>query len=87
MITKETPLTYTDNYSTTENAKLKLKENPEKWKSNEDGIALSEEDSIILIKNSVTIDIEVAVEFVSKNSNAYIIGQITPGNSPKVILS
>ena len=30
----------------TENAKLELKENPEKWKSNEDGIALSEEDPL-----------------------------------------
>ena len=65
-------------------AKDKFQENPEKWKYNEDGIALSEQDSITLIKNSVIIDVWIAAEFISKNFDAYVIGQITPGITPNL---
>lgn len=65
-------------------AERRLEDSPHKWSTTEDGVKLSKEDAITLIKTSVIIDIWSTTKFIVKNKKAFIIGQIgaakTSGN-------
>ncbi len=63
---------------TNEEALKKLEENPQKWKTTEEGIVLSDEDALIMIKTSVMIDIWSTIDFHVLNKDAFIIGSIEP---------
>lgn len=57
-------------------AQEKLNENPDKWRRVEDGIILSEEDALILIKTSVIMQIWSTVDFSILDAEEYIVGNI-----------
>lgn len=58
-------------------AQAKLEENPSKWKMTEDGIELSDEDALTLIKTSVIMEIWSVVDFVVLDKDAYGLGVLT----------
>jgi hypothetical protein len=59
-------------------AQKKFEENPQKWNTTEEGIILSDEDAIIMIKTSVMIDIWTTIDFQVINKDAFIVGKIEP---------
>ena len=61
---------------TEEEAKRRLQEQPDKWKKTEDGIELSDEDAITLIKTSVIIDIWSTLDFQIEDKESFVIGYI-----------
>jgi hypothetical protein len=64
------------NEVTDEYARQKLNSNPAKWKTNSEGLELSNEEAITLIKTSVMIDIWTTLDFEVKNKELYIVGFI-----------
>jgi hypothetical protein len=62
-------------------AKKRLQENPSKWKYTEEGISLSEEESLTLIKTSVIMDIWATVDFQILSKDSYVIGFIKEDKS------
>jgi len=63
---------------TDEEAHRKLQENPQKWTETEEGIVLTEEDALILIKTSVMMEIWTTIDFQILNKDEFIIGYIEP---------
>lgn len=61
---------------TEEEAKRRLREQPDKWKKTEDGIELSDEDAITLIKTSVIIDHWSTLDFQIEDKELFVIGYI-----------
>lgn len=61
---------------TNEEAIERLAENPIKWKNTEEGIALTEDEALNLIKTSVIMDIWATVDFQILSNDAYVIGFI-----------
>lgn len=59
-------------------AKIQYEKNPNKWEIDNDGIKLSYEEAINLIKTSVNINMEIKANFIMKNSEAFFIGEINP---------
>lgn len=59
-----------------EEANARLRENPTKWKNEDDGIIRSENDALTLIKTSVIINTWTVLEFKILSKEAYVIGNI-----------
>ena len=59
---------------TQEEANKRLADNPIKWKKAEEGISLTDEEAITLIKTSVIIDLCATVNFQILNKHSYVIG-------------
>ncbi|OFY85869.1 MAG: hypothetical protein A3F72_16140 [Bacteroidetes bacterium RIFCSPLOWO2_12_FULL_35_15] len=59
---------------TDEEAKQKLAENPAKWQNTDDGINLTNEEALVLIKTSIIMDIWATVDFQVLNKEAYVVG-------------
>jgi hypothetical protein len=64
-----------------EEAKDKLLRYPQKWRVNEEGIHLTEEEAITLIKTSVIIDTWVTVDFQVSDKEKFVIGQLEKTNN------
>ena len=54
----------------------RLQEQPDKWKKTEDGIELSDDDAITLIKTSVIIDHWSTLDFQIEDKEKFVIGYI-----------
>jgi hypothetical protein len=65
---------------TDEEAAKRLEENPTKWKNTEEGIALTNEEALTLIKTSITMDIWATVDFQVLNKESYIVGFVKAEN-------
>ena len=61
---------------TEEEAKRRLEEHPDKWKKTEDGIELSDEDALTLIKTSVIIDHWSTLDFQIEDKELFVVGYI-----------
>ncbi len=61
-------------------AKKRLEENPAKWKNTEEGIVLTDDEALTMIKTSVVIDIWATVDFQILNKEAYIVGYVKSEN-------
>ncbi len=63
---------------TDEEARTKLSEDPDKWKNTEDGLEISEEDALVLIKTSIIADIWGTIDFQVIKPEAFAIGYLSP---------
>lgn len=61
---------------TEEEAKRRLEVHPDKWKKTEDGIELSDEDALTLIKTSVIIDHWSTLDFQIEDKESFVVGYI-----------
>jgi hypothetical protein len=61
---------------TDEEAKRRLEEQPDKWKKTEDGIELSDEDALTLVKTSVIIDHWSTLDFQIEDKESFVMGYI-----------
>jgi len=68
------------NLITEDEANKRLTEQPDKWIHTEDGIDLSKEDALTLIKTSVNIDCWSTIEFEILNQDAYLMGYVKIDN-------
>lgn len=59
-----------------ETANSRLVSEPEYWMKTDEGIALSKEESITLIKTSMILETGTVLDFVVKDPDAYVIGKI-----------
>ncbi|MFC0514635.1 hypothetical protein ACFFGT_10500 [Mucilaginibacter angelicae] len=66
---------------TTQQANERLIKEPRKWKITNDGIEISDEDAITLIKTSIVIDMETIIDYTVKDINKFIVGYITEPNA------
>jgi hypothetical protein len=64
------------NVVTNEEAAKRLEENPAKWKNTEEGIALTDEEALTLIRTSIIMDIWATVDFQILSEDTYVIGFI-----------
>jgi len=72
----ENELTVNVQEVTNEEAQRRLNEEPDKWKLTEDGISLSENDALTLIKTSVIIELWSTIDFLIQDKESFIFGSI-----------
>jgi len=61
---------------TPEEAQRRLDENPEKWKNTEDGLTITNNDALTLIKTSVNVQFWTYLDFKIKDAGKFVVGQV-----------
>jgi hypothetical protein len=56
-------------------AAQRLLKEPEYWKTTDEGIELTDEEAIIMIKTSIILETGTVLNFIVKDTAAYVVGQ------------